>query len=87
MKVSFVDAQPTIGTGEQPVTPTTEVPKTPDNGTTPSSSNQVETLGKEVTVYRGAKDQTINVTQPNGITGGVSMSLDKNVACYLVYLN
>ena len=41
---------------------------------------EIETLGKETTVFRGAKDQTIDVTQANGITGGVSFSLDEKTA-------
>lgn len=38
------------------------------------------TLGKETIVYRGAKDQTIDVSRENGITGGVSLSEDLAVA-------
>jgi len=41
---------------------------------------KIETIGKDVKVYRGAKDQALDVTRPNGITGGISMSLDKAVA-------
>jgi len=35
---------------------------------------------KEVTVFRGAKDQTIDASRENGLTGGVSFSTDKAVA-------
>lgn len=41
---------------------------------------KIETLGTETQVYRGAKDQKVDVTRENGLTGGVSMSLDKGVA-------
>lgn len=42
--------------------------------------DNVKTLGEDTKVYRGAKDQRVNVNRPNGITGGVSFSVDKAVA-------
>lgn len=41
---------------------------------------KVEPLGKDTPVYRGAKVETIDTSRPNGITGGVSFSIDKAVA-------
>lgn len=40
----------------------------------------VETLGKPTTVFRGAKVETIDTSRPNGITGGVSFTVEKGVA-------
>lgn len=45
-----------------------------------TAQKAIEALGKETRIYRGAKDQTIDVTRPNGITGGVSFSTEKSVA-------
>jgi len=46
----------------------------------PTTAPQTPTIGQATKVYRGAKDQTIDVSRRNGITGGVSLSLDKTVA-------
>jgi hypothetical protein len=40
----------------------------------------LQTTSKPITLYRGAKDHTIDVTRENGITGGVSLSENKAVA-------
>ncbi len=41
---------------------------------------KIKTLGQDTAVYRGAENTQIDVTRANGITGGVSFSLDKKVA-------
>ena len=41
---------------------------------------QIERLGTDTPVFRGAKVHEIDTARPNGITGGVSFSTDKAVA-------
>lgn len=45
-----------------------------------TSALDVESLGEDTTVYRGAKDQTIDVNREQGLTDGVSFSQDIEVA-------
>ncbi len=46
----------------------------------PEKPVETQELGEDVKVYRGAKDQTIDTTRENGVTGGVSFSTEKSVA-------
>lgn len=46
----------------------------------PDIAAEIKPLGQELAVYRGAADQTIDVTRKMGITNGVSVSTDQAVA-------
>lgn len=42
--------------------------------------DKIETIKEKIKLFRGAKDHTIDVSRSNGITGGVSFSLSREVA-------
>jgi len=65
-------------TGEK-VAPTAKINVRPTTSTEVPFAN-VETAGRNITVYRGAKSSAIDTTRENGITGGVSFSTDRAVA-------
>lgn len=44
------------------------------------STPTITKLGEETQVYRGAKDQKLDFTRENGITGGISFSTDQKTA-------
>lgn len=81
---TLVDRPPEIG-AKPPTEPPPKPPKAPTAPRAPLTEEVakragISTLGKEVSVFRGAKDQTIDVSRTNGITGGVSFSTAKTVA-------